>query len=324
MDEYRFLNLHENLLLGTASDRYAGWIGQIYPPDKYKGKITKRSSTIGGKRYEDHALPIESVRDYFSHFSILELDFTFYRPLLDRDGTPTSNFFVLQNYRKNIGPGNGLILKVPQIISARRLRRQGKFVENPDYLNPDIFVDQFYDPAADIAEDAITGFIFEQEYQPKGDRMALDEFVEGWDRFLTHIPDDSRYHLEIRTGSLLRKAFFQVLESHGVGQVYSHWTWLPPLMEQFQLNEGKMLNSGGDCIIRLMTPLKMNYQESYRRAFPFDKLVEGMMSDKMIVEAVEIIRAVIQHGYRANVIINNRAGGNAPLIAQEISKRFLS
>ncbi|MBW2623537.1 MAG: DUF72 domain-containing protein, partial [Deltaproteobacteria bacterium] len=88
MDEYRFRNFHENLLLGTASDRYAGWIGQIYSPDKYKGKVTKRSSTIGGKRYEDHVLPIESVREYFEHFSILELDFTFYRPLLDRDGTP--------------------------------------------------------------------------------------------------------------------------------------------------------------------------------------------------------------------------------------------
>ncbi|MBW2624105.1 MAG: DUF72 domain-containing protein [Deltaproteobacteria bacterium] len=216
-----------------------------------------------------------------------------------------------------------MILKVPQTISARKIRRQGKFIENPDYLSPDIFVSQFYDPAADIAEDAITGFIFEQEYQPKSDRMALDEFVEGWDGFLAHIPDDSRYHLEIRTGSLLRKVFFQVLESHGVGQVYSHWTWLPSLMEQFRLNEGKILNSEGDCIIRLMTPLKMNYQESYRRAFPFDKLVEGLMSGKMIEEAVEIIRAVIRRGYRANVIINNRAGGNAPLIAQEISKRFL-
>jgi len=323
MDDYHFRTLHEHLRLGTASDRYAGWIGQIYSPEKYKGGIAKRSSTIGGKRYDDHVLPIESVSEYFEHFSILELDFTFYRPLLDRDGTPTSNYYVLQNYRKYIGSGNGLILKVPQAISARGLRRQGKFIENPDYLNPDIFISQFYDPVQDIAEDALIGFIFEQEYQPKGDRMALNEFVEGWDRFFSRIPDDSRYHLEIRTGSLLRKAFFQVLETYGVGQVYSHWTWLPPLMDQFRLNEGKILNSGGDCIIRLMTPLKMNYQESFRRAFPFDKLVEGMMSDRMIEEAVQIVHAVIQDGCRANVIINNRAGGNAPMIAQEISERFL-
>jgi len=266
LGEYRFRDLHENLLLGTASDRYAGWIGQIYSPDNYQGKITKRSSTIGGKRYDDHVLPIESVREYFEHFSILELDFTFYRPLLDRDGTPTSNYFVFQNYLKNIGSGNGLILKVPQTITAHRLRRKGEFVKNPDYLNPDIFVSQFYDPAVDIADKAVIGFVFEQEYQPKGDRMALGEFIDGWDEFLAHIPDDNRYHLEIRTGSLLRPPFFQVLESHGAGQVYSHWTWLPSLREQFRLGEGKILNSGGDCMIRLMTPLKMNYQESYLRA----------------------------------------------------------
>ena len=28
--EFRFRHLHPNILIGTASDRYAGWIGQIY------------------------------------------------------------------------------------------------------------------------------------------------------------------------------------------------------------------------------------------------------------------------------------------------------
>jgi len=324
MNEYRFRDLHEGLLMGTASDRYAGWIGQIYSPEKYEGKITKRSATIGGKHFQELVLPIESVREYFEHFSVLELDFTFYRPLLEKDGTPTSNYFVLQNYRKNLVPGNRLILKAPQIVSARRLRRQGKFVENPDYLNPEIFVNQFYDPALDMADAFIDGIIFEQEYQAKGDRAAQDEFANGWDKFLADIPDDSRYHLEIRTASLLNKPFFKVLESQGVGQVLSHWTWLPSLMKQFRLNEGKVLNSGGDCVIRLMTPLRVNYQESYRRAFPFDKMVEGMMSSRMIEETIEITRMVISHGDRVYLIINNRAGGNAPRIASEISERFLN
>ena len=309
--------------MGTASDRYAGWIGQIYSPERYEGKIKKRSATIGGKHFQELVLPIESVQEYFEHFSVLELDFTFYRPLLEKDGTPTSNYFVLQNYLKNLVPGNRLILKAPQTVSARRLRRQGKFVENPDYLNPEIFVNQFYDPAMDMADDFIVGIIFEQEYQAKGDRAAQDEFTNGWDKFLADIPDDSRYHLEIRTAALLNKPFFKVLENHGVGQVLSHWTWLPPLMKQYRLNEGQILNSGGDCVIRLMTPLRVNYQESYHRAFPFDKMVEGMMSSRMIEETVEITRMVINHGDRVYLIINNRAGGNAPRIASEISERFL-
>ena len=208
MEKYRFRGFNENFFLGTASDRYSGWIGQIYSGEKYEDKITKRPSTIGGKKYQELVLPIESVVEYFEHFSILELDFTFYRPLLGRDGQPTPNYHVLENYRKNLKPGDELILKVPQMVSARRVRRQGKFVENPDYLDPEIFVSQFYDPAVDIAGDFIRGFVFEQEYQPKGDRALQDEFTRGWDRFLTDIPDENRYHLEIRTGALLKQPFF--------------------------------------------------------------------------------------------------------------------
>lgn len=32
-EKYLFRDLHPNILIGTASDRYAGWIGQICSPD---------------------------------------------------------------------------------------------------------------------------------------------------------------------------------------------------------------------------------------------------------------------------------------------------
>jgi len=30
IERFIFRNLHDNLFTGTASDRYAGWLGQIY------------------------------------------------------------------------------------------------------------------------------------------------------------------------------------------------------------------------------------------------------------------------------------------------------
>ena len=46
--------------------------------------------------------------------------------------------------------------------------------------------------------------------------------------------------------------------------------------------------------------------------------------DKMIVlETVEILKTAVEKGMLANVFINNRAGGNAPMIAREIAKKFL-
>ena len=75
--------------------------------------------------------------------------------------------------------------------------------------------------------------------------------------------------------------------------------------------------------MRLMTPMGMRYEDAYKRAHPFDRLVEGMLSDEMLNEAVDIMASAVENDARINVIINNRSGGNAPLIAQKIASRFL-
>jgi len=323
IEEFLYRDLHPQVFMGTASDRYAGWVGQIYSSHRYGGKISARSKTLGGKVFREEVLPVESVQQFFEHFSILEMDFTFYRPLLDKNSEPTTNYRVLQTYRKYLRANDRVILKVPQLVFAQKVRRGNTFVENPDYLNADIFTRQFYEPACAILGDCISGFIFEQEYQPKRERTSLDEYADMVDTFIRKIPRDDRYHMEIRTESLLSPAYFHVLEKHGIGQVLSHWTWLPTLRKQFAKNHGRFLNSGRQCVIRLMTPLGMRYEEAYAKAYPFNRMIEGMMTPGMIEDTVELMNRGIEHGVGMNVVINNRAGGNAPMIARRISERFL-
>jgi uncharacterized protein YecE (DUF72 family) len=322
-ETFQFRHIHPNLLIGTASDRYAGWIGQIYSEEQFGTAVSARPKTVRGKSFEERVLPVESVKEYFQHFSVLELDFTFYSLLLDEELQPMQNYHVLRTYGKYLDEDDRLILKVPQVIFARRLWRGGKFLDNPDYLNPEIFTRQFYEPAVDLLGNAINGFIFEQEYQPKKDRGTSDEYATALREFLDKIPEDDRYHMETRTESYLREPYFRVLETYGVGQVLSHWTWLPPLRRQFALSRHRFLNGGNQSIIRLMTPIGMRYEDAYVRAHPFNQLIDGMMSPRMIDETVEIMGAAIDQALRINVIINNRAGGNAPLIAQKVAERFL-
>ncbi len=322
-DRFDFRDLHALVSLGTASDRYAGWLGQIYSEERYRERVSSRSKTVDGKTLKEEILPVESVEEYFQHFSVLELDFTFYRPLVDQDSKPTQTYHALRTYKKHLPEDGRLILKVPQVIFAQRLWRGGKYVKNPDYLDSEIFVRQFYGPATDLLMDLIVGFVFEQEYQTKKERIAKDEFASGLYEFLDRIPQDNRYHMEVRTESLLSDAYFQVLEKYGVGQVLSHWTWLPSLSDQFKRNHSRFLNSDRHCILRLMTPLKMRYEKAYLMAYPFDKLISGMLSPRMIHETVEIVQSAIRQGVHANVIINNRSGGNAPLIAQKVAAEFL-
>jgi uncharacterized protein YecE (DUF72 family) len=318
--QFMFRRLHPGVSIGTASDRYAGWLGQIYSPGRFEGKISKRAKTVGGKTVMEELLPVESVQEYFQHFSILELDFTFYSLLLDDHSNPTPTYRVLETYCKHLKDSDRLILKVPQTIFAQKLWRAGKFAENPGYLNADIFSRSY--GAMHLLGTTLQGLIFEQEYQAKKERPSPDLFVSALDRFFETIPKDDRYHVEVRTEALLTKTYFEVLEKHGVGQVFSHWTWLPPLRKQLAKGSGRFFNAGKQAVIRLMTPIGMRYEEAYLKAFPFDKMVEGMMSPRMPDETAEVMLAAVKEGVQANVIINNRAGGNAPLIAQKVAEKF--
>jgi hypothetical protein len=51
-------------------------------------------------------------------------------------------------------------------------------------------------------------------------------------------------------------------------------------------------------------------------------MVSGMLDMKMIEDTAKIVNEAIKDKAQVNLIINNRAGGNAPQIAQKIADRF--
>jgi hypothetical protein len=113
------------------------------------------------------------------------------------------------------------------------------------------------------------------------------------------------------------------MEKHGVGQVLSHWTWLPTLGKQFAKSGRRFFNSGDQAIIRLMTPRGARYEEAYTQAHPFDALVDTMVNPIMVEETAELMWEAVDNNVRINIIVNNRAGGNAPLVGRQIALRFL-
>jgi len=68
----------------------------------------------------------------------------------------------------------------------------------------------------------------------------------------------------------------------------------------------------------------MSYEESYAKAFPFEKMIPAMLDAEMIEDTVKIVNEATKDKNQVNLIINNRAGGNAPLIAQKIADRLHS
>ena len=207
---------------------------------------------------------------------------------------------------------------------AQKLRQGKGYLQNPNYLNPDIFTRQFYEPANEILRDNLHGLIFEQEYQRKQARVPVEQLAGELDGFFQAIPNDKRYHLEIRTPNYLEEPVFEVLAKYGVGQIFSQWTWLPSLKKQYEKSGGNIFNAGKNVVIRLLTPIGRRYDETYAKAYPFDKLVDDLFKPVMVEGTVNLVLEILAQDALVYLIINNRAGGNAPMIAEKVRERFLN
>lgn len=320
-EKFLFRGLHPSVCLGTASDRYRGWLGQIYTEELYRGRTSARTSRVGKRIFRDEVLPIDCVREYFQHFPVLEIDYTFYSPLIDK-GVPTPCARTLREYFQHMGPGDRIFLKAPQMFFVRKAWRGKDYVSNETFLNPEAFVLQFYAPALELLGDRLKGIVFEQEYQRQAERANPVEFARELDLFFSALPGDSRYHVELRTEAFICRPVMDVLQKHGIGQVLSHWTWLPNLKRQLAKAGGGFIAAGESVLIRLMTPLGTRYEDAYARAFPFDRIVAEMLQPEMISVTADLMCEAVRQGKEVNVIINNRSGGNAPLIARQLALEF--
>jgi uncharacterized protein YecE (DUF72 family) len=327
---YDFRAVHPHLAFGTASDRYAAWIGQVYP-ERWRSEIQTRKKRLGREAFEERQLPIASVRDYFEHFAVLELDFTFYRPLLEDDASPGSNFFVLQTYAEHAPAGARFLLKAPQAFAARTLRRSGKggprYEENATYLDADGFTRQFLEPAQELLGDRLRGVIFEQEYTRVAESPEPEAFVANLDRFFRAVPDDVQVHLEVRSPHLLVPAYVDWLEERGLGLVFSHWQYLPPIKEQWERVGGRLTAADGNVVLRLLNPRGMAYADAFAAAYPFEgpapALAETPQARQMVDEATALAYRAVEAERTLNVIANNRAWGNSPDLAAAVAARFL-
>lgn len=74
----------------------------------------------------------------------------------------------------------------------------------------------------------------------------------------------------------------------------------------------------------LITPLRISYEESHAKAFPFEKMIPGMLDPEMIEDTARNLNEAMKEKVQVNLIINNHTSGNAPLIVQKITDRLNS
>ncbi len=163
---------------GASSWNYPGWRGLVYHRI-YEGK------GASARMLEEYAA--------FPLFRTVGIDSSFYAP-------PTEE--VLGSYAERLPPGFPCVSKVWNQITvqtfskAQDRARAGQ--ANPDFLNPEVFLEAVYDPYQRHFADHAGPFVFEFQAIPLGAGIGHSEFADRLDRFFAYLPREGQYAVEVR------------------------------------------------------------------------------------------------------------------------------
>jgi len=280
------------IFLGTSSWKYPGWKGIVYT----------------GAYPSQRAFEQGCLAEYALVFPTVCADFALY-------DFPDLN--VMERMREQTPDQFTVSLKVTDRITVKRypnLPRHGDHAgkENPDFLNPVLFADQFLGPVSSLGRKCGV-IIFEFSAFAPGSGVTLPVFLRQLDAFLGKIPKTFSYSVEIRNSEFLTPDYLALLKSHGVAHVLNNWTRMPAIREQVG-NDGVLPASFS--VIRALLKTGRTYQQAVELFQPYDAVKEVNPEIRSGVAATAI--RCVQEGKQLYAYINNRAEGNSPKTIEAI------
>ena len=277
-----------NVRFGTSTWNYPGWQGLVY----HQNYGTKGAAAKMLREYSDFPL-----------FGTVGIDSSYYGP-------PTEA--VLTSYAENLPAGFPTISKVWSQLTvhtftqAQDKDKAGK--ANPDFLNPDLFIEEIYQPYRRFFAGHTGPFVFEFQTIAKYTGMDPERFADRLDEFFSALPRDAEYAVEIRNEEFLTPMYFAVLREHGVAHVFSSWTRMPPLGHQLDL-PGSI--TGPFILARALLRPGRTYDEAVDAFAPYDRIREP--NPKLRRDLVRLVETAVKTHLPAYLLVNNRTEGSAPL-----------
>ncbi|HEY4649308.1 MAG TPA: DUF72 domain-containing protein [Gemmatimonadales bacterium] len=284
-----------SIRFGTSTWNYPGWRGLVYHQD-----------------YGPKGAAARMLREYaaFPLFRTVGIDSTYYGP-------PTEA--VLRNYAEHLPAGFPTISKVwgqltiHTFTKAQDPDRAGK--ANPDFLNPDIFVEEIYQPYRRHFSSNTGPFVFEFQTIAKFSGMDPDRFSRRLDEFFSALPRDAEYAVEIRNEEFLTPMYFAVLREHEVAHVFNSWTRMPPIGHQLDL-PGAI--TAPFIVARALLRPGRTYDEAVDAFAPYDRIREP--NPRLRRDLVRLVQTAMETRIPAYLLVNNRAEGSAPLTIAAVAE----
>jgi len=287
-----------NILVGTSSWKYEGWLGQIYSPERYtsRGKFSQ-------KRFQ-----AECLGEYAASFPIVCGDFSFYQ-------------FPSEEYWRRLfssAPGSlKYAFKVPEEITVRMFPAHPRYgartgQPNPTFLDAMLFRTAFLDLLEPYHE-RVAVLMFEFGTFGKQTFANVHEFVALLDPFLGSLPARFRYAVEVRNQEFLTSEYFACLRDRGVAHVFNAWTRMPDMSEQMQLPE---VFTADFTVARALLRKGRPYEEAVAKFAPYRQVLEPNHEVRQALRG--LISRARDRAEPSYIFVNNRLEGNAPQTIEAI------
>jgi uncharacterized protein YecE (DUF72 family) len=284
----------QGVYLGTSSWKYPGWQGQLYDRERY----------VWRGKYAETRFERSCLEEYAQVFKTVCVDAAYYKfpddRFLDQLFPLATRDFLFT-------------LKVTDTITIKHFPNLPRFglkagQDNADFLNADLFATAFLKPLERVRENlGLLMFEFSRFYP--ADFARGRDFVEALDGFLGRLPSGWLYGVEIRNRNFLKPEYFAALARHGVAHVYNSWDAMPPVEEQFALNESRTVP--GFFGARFLLRPGRKYDAAVKAFSPYNEIKdpypEGRSAGAAMIRAVKGAAGKTM-GF---LYVNNRFEGNA-------------
>jgi len=148
--------------------------------------------------------------------------------------------------------------------------------------------------------------------------MGREEFFSRLHTFLSSLPNEFRYSVEVRNEEYLVPSYFQILNEVKSTHCFNHWSYMPSLREQMMRAAGAGGLTAPFLVMRLLTPLGRNYSEAVEMFAPYNEI--KARNEEMRRDCLTFISRAIARGDETFILVNNRAEGCAPMTIDEIGQ----
>ncbi len=289
----------QNVLIGTSSWKYEGWIGQIYSRNRYTTR-----GRFSPKRFNE-----ECLSEYAETFPVVCGDFSFYQ-------FPSESY-----WRKLFASAPSTLqfaFKVPEDVTVKQFPRHPRYGpragnDNFSFLDAALFQSAFLDVLAPYRP-RVAALIFEFGSFARQCYPDVGAFLKELDPFLAALPDNFRFAVEIRNPEFLSSEYFACLRSHRVAHVFNAWTRMPEIGRQMHLRD---VYTADFTLARALLRRGRPYEEAVAKFTPYAHIQDPNP------ETRDALRLLIAHARQRHqpsyIFVNNRLEGNAPETIEAIT-----